>query len=80
MKYASQSEASHWRAQRKALRIRRRISASGDALDGPFPPKPPKMRWATYRRLRAVDAALQEQWLFGAIGDLGRLNVRVKRR
>ena len=80
LKYASQSEASHWRAQRKALRIRRRISASGDALDGPFPPKPPKMRWATYRRLRAVDAALQEQWLFGAIGDLGRLNVRVKRR
>jgi hypothetical protein len=31
---------------------------SGDTLDGSFPPKPPKMRWATYRRLRTVD--LQE--------------------
>jgi hypothetical protein len=73
LKYASQSEASHWRAHRKAITIRRRLGASGDALDGPFPPKPPKMRWATYKRLRAVDAALQEQWLFGAAGDLGRL-------
>ena len=56
------------------------MGASGDALDGPFPPKPPKMRWATYKRLRAVDAALQEQWLLGAAGDLGRLRSRVKRR
>src|SRR5262245_54169809 len=69
LRYASQSEASHWRAQRKALTIRRRVGASGDALDGPFPPKPPKMRWATYRRLRALDAALQERWLFGAAGN-----------
>jgi|SRR5215813_1855796 len=37
---------------------RRRVSVSGDTLDGPFPPKPPKMRWATQKRLRAVDAAL----------------------
>jgi len=80
LKYASQSEASHWRAQRKALSIRRRVGVSGDALDGPFPPKPPKMRWATYKRLRAVDAALQGQWLLGAAGDLGRLHSRVKRR
>ena len=80
LKYASQSEASHWRAQRKALSIRRRIGASGAALDGPFPSKPPKMRWATYKRLRAVDAALNDQWLLGAAGDLGRLHSRVKRR
>jgi hypothetical protein len=79
LKYASQSEASHWRAQRKAVNIRHRLGASGDALDGPFPPKPPKMRWTTYERLRAVDAALQEQWLLGAAGDLGRLHSRVKR-
>ena len=73
LKYASQSEASHWRAQRKALSIRHGMGASGDALDGHFPAKPPKMRWATYKRMRAVDAALQEQWLLGAAGDLGRL-------
>ena len=76
MKYASQSEASHWRAQRKALGIRGRLGASGDALDGPFPPKSPKMRWATYERLRAVDAALREQWVLGVAGDLGRLDSR----
>ena len=80
LKYASQSEASHWRAQRKAISIRRRVGASGDALDGPFPPKPPKMRWATYERLRAVDAALREQWLLGAAEDLGRLHSREKPR
>jgi len=76
LKYASQSEASHWRAQRKALGIRGRLGASGDALDGPFPPKSPKMRWATYERLRAVDAALREQWVLGVAGDLGRLHSR----
>ena len=80
LKYASQSEASHWRVQHKAISIRCALGASGDALDGPFPPKPPKMRWTTYKRLRAVDAALQEQWLLGAAGDLGRLHSRVKRR
>jgi hypothetical protein len=32
LKYASQSEASHWRAQRKALSNRRRLGASGDAI------------------------------------------------
>ena len=70
LKYASQSEASHWRAQRKALSIRRRVGVSDDALYGPFPPKPPKMRLSTYENLRAADAALQEQWLLGAAGDL----------
>ena len=74
-----QSEASHWRAQRRVLSIRRRIGASGDALGRPFPPKPPKMRWATYKRLQAVDAALQEQWLRGTAGVFGRFR-EVKRR
>jgi hypothetical protein len=79
LKYASQSEASHWRAQRKALSIRRRVGASGDALDGPLAPKPPKMRWVTYERLRDVDAALQEQWLRGTAGVFGRFR-EAKRR
>jgi len=58
----------------KALSIRRRVGASGDVLDGSFPPKPPKMRWATYERLRAIDAALREQWLLGAAGGLTRFH------
>jgi hypothetical protein len=40
----------------RCLSMRRRVGASGDTLDGRFPPKPPKMRWGTYKRLRAVDA------------------------
>ena len=79
LKYASQSEASHWRAQRKALSIRRRVGASDDP-QAAFPPQPSKMRWITYERLRAVDAALQEQYLLAAAGDLGRLHIRMKRR
>jgi hypothetical protein len=79
LRYASQSEASHWRAQRKALSIRRRLGASGNSLDA-FPPKPPKMCWATFKSLRATDAALQEQWPFGATGALGLLRNRMKRR
>src|SRR5262249_4145200 len=43
LRYASQSEASHWQAQRKAITIRSRLNASNNTLDGPFPPKPPKM-------------------------------------
>src|SRR5262249_6391791 len=80
LKYASQSEASHWRAQRKAISIRRRVGACGEALDGLFPPKPPKMRWATYERLRAADAALHEQRLPGAARDLGPAPTRGKGR
>jgi len=63
----------------RRIGIRRQMGASGDVEDA-FPPKSPKMRWVTYKRLRAVDAALQEQWLLGAAGDLGRLHIRVKRR
>jgi hypothetical protein len=80
LKYASQSEASYWRAQRKARNIRHRLGASGSSLDAPFPGKPKRMRWATYDRLRAVDAALQDQWLLGAARGLGRLHSRMKRR
>jgi hypothetical protein len=63
LKYAWQSEASPWRAQRRACNIRRRLGASGNSLDTAFPPKPRRMRWATYERLRAEDNALQQRWL-----------------
>ena len=32
------------------------------------------------QRLQAADAALKEQWLVGAAGDLGRLHSKIKRR
>ena len=48
--------ASQWQAQRKALGIRRRVGASGDALDGSFPPKPRKsfLRTAAQAHLTSV--------------------------
>ena len=63
----------------KARNIRRRLGASGNTLVGPFPAKPSKMRWATYKRLRSIDAALLEQWFLGMAVDLRRLRRRVKR-
>jgi hypothetical protein len=80
LKYASQSEASHWRAQRKAHSIRRRLGARGNALDGAFPPKPRYMRCATYERLRAADAALQDRWLMGVAATLSWLERRLRLR
>jgi len=42
---------------------------------GGFHPSPPRMRWATYRHLRAVDAALQQRWLLGKVGQISCLLV-----
>ena len=33
------------------------------------------MRWATYRHLRAVDAALQQRWLLGKVDQISSLLV-----
>jgi hypothetical protein len=78
LKYASQSEAPPWRAQRRAHNIRRRVGASVNALDTPFPPKPRRMRWTTYERLRADDAALQGRWLAGVMAAVGKFDSRLK--
>jgi hypothetical protein len=54
--YASQYDRQHERPRRKAIKIRARLGQSTQAPDGEaFPPKPPRMRWATYRRLKAED-------------------------
>jgi hypothetical protein len=79
LRYASQSEATPWRAQRRARSIRGRLGTGRDALDAPFPPKPRRMRWTTYERLRAEDEALQQRWLAGAMAAAGRLGRRLKR-
>ena len=79
LRYASQSEAPPWRAQRRAQNIRRRLGARGNSLDAPFPPKPPRMRWTTYGRLRSLDAALQDRWLVGMMAVVGKFDSRLKR-
>jgi hypothetical protein len=47
--YASQREAVHDRAMRRARKLCRRLG--DDPMDGHYPEKPPRMRWATYDRL-----------------------------
>jgi hypothetical protein len=37
-----------------------------------LPPKPPRMRWATYRRLEAQYEELQNRWIVGALGRFER--------
>lgn len=49
--YESQRESSGDRGLVKAQRIRQRLGGSGNMME-PFPPKPPRMHWRTYDRLR----------------------------
>jgi len=39
--------------------------------DYEFPPKPPRMRWATYIRLEAQYDHLQNQWAAGVMARFG---------
>lgn len=59
LRYQTEGESPPYRQMTKAQKIRQRLGGSGN-LTQPFPPKPPKMRWTTYRRLesKAQDAAL----------------------
>jgi hypothetical protein len=65
LRYASQRERSDQRAMGQANKIAKRLhdkwsGATEDAYD--FPPKPPRMRWATYNRLEARYDDLQNRW------------------
>lgn len=52
LRYRSQLAASAERPRLIAQRIRRQLGASAD-LTLPFPPKPERMHWRTYYRIRA---------------------------
>jgi hypothetical protein len=73
LRYQSQTEADYDRALERANRIRQRL---GDRMfsafeDDDLPPKPPRMRWKTYRKLRLQYAALQRRWKAGAAARFG---------
>jgi hypothetical protein len=70
--YASQREAVHDRAMRRARKLRRRLG--GDPADGGYPEKPPWMRQVTYYKLldklaaaeRIVDRVADERLILAA--------------
>ena len=66
--YTSQREDDAHRALSKAQAIRVRLGGSA-AMQHPFPPKPKRMRWKTYRLLRAKSEALWVEGLSRALGS-----------
>ena len=68
--YESQYESEPMRISAMRWRIRQKVEERGGqewpfSLDGPFPPKPPRMHWRTYRRLKARDEELSGRWDVG---------------
>jgi len=75
LKYASQAENSAQRANRLHDLWKGTTKAEWD-----FPPKPPRMRWATYQRLLDQYDELQNRWGIGIMSIVSRLGSRLKRR
>jgi hypothetical protein len=71
LEYASRNESPAQRAMHRADRIANRLH---DMWKGTtkgkweFPPKPSRMRWKTYRRLKQRYGELQQRWLAGLMG------------
>ena len=74
--YASQQGDAHDRALSQAQAIRLKVGGPNwVSIDDFFPPKPKRMRWATYRRLEAEAErceAICSGWLVQRYGLLGR--------
>jgi hypothetical protein len=68
-----------FRTLEQAQKLRKRLGGSGD-VDLPFPPKPPRMHWQTYRRLAARGASAERR--FGELVErwFGRTNRWLERR
>lgn len=64
LRYESQYEPPFARAASRALRIREKLGGQG-GIDDPFPTKPKRMRWRTYRHLENQDERLQRAWARG---------------
>ena len=78
-KYQSQYDSAMSRCTTRRWKIRRWLKArSGSGRDWPLgldyglPPKPPRIHWATYDRLVALDQALARRWQVAARAWLDR--------
>ena len=74
LRYTSQREKPDQRASDRARKIAKRLhdkwgGATEEEYD--FPPKPPRMRWATYNRLEAQYDEFENRRAIGAMARLG---------
>jgi len=67
--YESQGESPTWRAARQAQRIRKRLGVGSASVSVPFPRKPRRMRWKTYRSLEERHRRLIAAWC-GGVGEM----------
>ena len=70
--YKSQQVSKWERPVHRIRQIRTRLGGRPDIL-GPFPPKPPRMRWSTYQRLESEERKAQLEHLTAMGADLSRL-------
>ena len=77
LKYASPSENSAKRALLRADRVANRLHdvwGGKTKAEYDFPPKPKRMRWATYQRLLDQYDELQNRWGIGMMNMIGRFS------
>jgi hypothetical protein len=74
LRYASQSARPDQRASDRARKIAKRLHdmwGGTTEAEYDFPPKPPRMRWATYQRLEAQYGELENRWAVGVMARFG---------
>jgi hypothetical protein len=75
LRYASQSERADQRAMDRARKIAKRLHDRWGGTteeEYEFPPKPPRMRWATYNRLEEQYDEMENRWALGIMTRLAR--------
>lgn len=70
--YKSQQVGKWERLVHRIRKIRVRLGGPPEIV-GPFPPKPPRMRWSTYQRLESEERKAQLEHLAAMKGELSRL-------
>jgi hypothetical protein len=70
--YESQQDSAKYRALHRAQAIRMQLGGSASLMD-PFPAKPKRMHWSTYRQLYAKAMAREEMFLGAMAGWLNKI-------